>query len=253
MDRLDKVLVELGHVKTRSAAKQLVEQGSVLYKGKEVSKVGLKVDPNLVEVKEVFPYVGRGALKLKKAHEDFSLDFQNKVIADVGASTGGFTDYALQEGASKSYAIDVGQDQLAQKLIDDERVINLEKTNIRNGLKLEPLADMAVVDLSFISLKLTLESIFTLIHDKGEVVCLVKPQFEAGKERMGKNGIISDPATRLEVLNELYDWCLENDLKLTRASISPISGKQGNTEYLFYFDRSSSELLPREDLKGLVE
>lgn len=241
IERIDKVLVSLNYSPTRSQARLLIKEGVVFYKGKKVQKPGLLVAPQDIEVKKRSSFVGRGGDKLEQVLIDLDISVKNKVIADIGASTGGFTDVVLKRGAQKVYAVDVGTDQLALELKNDERVHNLEGINIKNGLDLPEKVDFCVVDLSFISLKLTLENIFTLIHDQGSVLALVKPQFEAGKKRIGKKGVIKNPSVRLDVLFELYDWCYEKGMILNTALASPIQGKLGNQEYFFYLFKESSE------------
>lgn len=235
-ERIDKVLVHLKLVSTRSQAKQLIEQGVVYYRGKKVEKIALMVDEqtDYFEIRKDRLYASRGAHKMEGAFAAFALECAGMVVADIGASTGGFTDYVLSRGASKVYAIDVGHQQLAEHLREDARVINLEGTNIRYPLVLDQLVDLAVVDLSFISLTLTLPSVFSLVKPGGSVVALVKPQFEAGKERIGKNGIVADKH-RLDILNEIFDWCASNGMTVQNACRSPIEGKSGNVEYFFYF------------------
>ena len=235
-ERADKVLVNLELVSTRSQAKQLIEEGQVFYQGKPVVKTSQTVEEQLdfFEIKKTTLYVGRGAHKVEGAFKFFNLSCQDLVIADIGASTGGFTEFVLALGARKVYAIDVGHDQLALHLRQDPRVINMEGINARYPLPLEELVDMAVVDLSFISLRLTLESIFASVRLGGVVVALIKPQFEAGPERVGRKGIVAE-ADRLPIIQELFSWCTEHGFIVQDACRSPIEGKGGNVEYFFYF------------------
>ncbi len=249
-ERIDKVLVELGLVKSRSQARLLVEEGVVYHRDNLITKHSQMVESDQIEVRKQNQFAGRGAHKIEKALREFSVDPKGKVVADVGASTGGFTDYVLHLGASYVYAIDVGHDQLAFHLRDDERVENLEGTNIRFPLELDRKVDLCVVDLSFISLKLTLETIFSLAKDGADIITLVKPQFEAGKERVGKNGIVKSDEIRADVLLELYDWCIENSMYVKNATVSPITGKSGNIEYFFHFVKGNkTELFNREELR----
>ena len=233
-DRIDKEMVSRGLVKTRSQASMLITQGDVFCNGKKVSKTGMKVSEiDLIEINQDQLYVSRGAYKLKKAIDDFNLDFKNKIIADVGASTGGFTQVCLEAGAQKVYAIDVGHDQLNPLLLSNERVINLEGTNIKFPVELPEKVDFCVVDLSFISIRRVFKNIMDLLNEDGKVIALIKPQFEAGKERMGKNGLISD-GSREEIMHEVNDWFIENNYSVLQKIISPIVGnKSGNVEYLY--------------------
>lgn len=239
-ERLDKALVALGLATTRSQAQQLIEEGHVYYRGQKITKAATKVELSDLEVRKDIIYVGRGAHKIEGALLEFQVEVADKIIADVGASTGGFTDYVLKKGAIKVYAIDVGHDQLAKSLREDSRVINLEGVNIRNSLELPEKVDLAVVDLSFISLKLTLDSIISLVKDDGDIIVLVKPQFEAGLERLGKNAIVKDQKIREEILGELFAWCLEKKYFIRNAMRSPIIGGSGNVEYFFHIDKKLS-------------
>lgn len=239
-DRIDKVLTSLGLASSRSQANQLIKEGVVYYQDQQISKSSQIVEPVGIEVRKDIQYVGRGAYKLKGALEKFKVDPTNMVVADVGASTGGFTDYLLKSGAKKVYALDVGHDQLATSLREDKRVVNLEGVNIRYGYELPELVDLAVADLSYISLKLVLESIFNLVSPKGKLIILVKPQFEVGREALGKGGIVKDSQARGQALLDLYDFCQEKGFYIENAMRSPIQGKTGNIEYLFYFDKAAT-------------
>lgn len=234
--RIDKKLCLQGLATTRSQAQLLVKEGCVYLNGSQVKKTSQECsDEDLIEVRKEHSYVGRGAHKMEGAHQDFQLDFTDKIIADVGASTGGFTEYALKAGAKRVYAIDVGTDQLAEKLRQSSRVINLEGVNIRYGCDLPEKVDMAVVDLSYISLKLCLLPIRKLCHESGEIVALVKPQFEVGKENIGKKGLVKSEQAARTALKELVLWCRDNQLGLVDARPCHIVGKTGNQEYFFYF------------------
>jgi 23S rRNA (cytidine1920-2'-O)/16S rRNA (cytidine1409-2'-O)-methyltransferase len=251
-DRVDKVLVQMNLVSTRSQASQLVKEGVVYYQNKLVKKPSMIVEGDELEVRKETLFVGRGAHKIEGALKDFEIDVTDLSVADVGASTGGFTDFVLKKGAKSVVAIDVGHDQLAQSLRDDDRVTNLEGVNIKFPLELEDNVDLAVVDLSYISLKLTLENICNLTTDTGKVIALVKPQFEVGKENVGKGGIVKDEAARLNSVISLYDWCQEKQIFIKDAIVSPIKGKTGNTEYFFYIDKTlKSHVLKKEKLEGL--
>ena len=251
-NRVDKVLVELNLVSTRSQAAQLIKEGVVFYQNKLVTKASFPVSGEELEVRKEVLFVGRGAHKIEGALLEFGVEVEDLSVADVGACTGGFTDYVLKKGASSVVAIDVGHDQLAQSLREDSRVINLEGVNIKFPLDLDQKVDLAVVDLSYISLKLTLVNISNLVKSEGLIIALVKPQFEVGKENIGKGGIVKDNKARLDSLESLYDWCSENNLFIKNAIISPIKGKTGNTEYFFFFDKKlSKHYINREFLKTI--
>lgn len=233
-ERLDKVLTDRKLVSSRSQAKSLIEKGDVLVGGRKVTKAGELVDPGVEISIETPAYVGRGAFKLVKALESFPVEVKNKVLLDVGASTGGFTEILLLNGAAKVYAIDVGHDQLAAKLCEDDRVINLEGTNIRDLASLPELADGAVMDLSFISLTKVLAQVKNLIRPGGFLIALVKPQFEAGLERLPKDGVIKEQRVREEILAEVLTFAEANGWKSQQTIVSPIEGKAGNVEFLCY-------------------
>ena len=232
-DRIDKSLVDRGILKTRSQAKMLIAQGCIFCNEKKVLKSSMKVEESdKLEVKEMNIYVSRGAYKMEKALADFGVDPDGLIVADIGASTGGFTQVCLEAGAKKVYAIDVGHDQLSELFKEDARVVNLEGTNIKFPLELDEKVDLCVVDLSFISIKLVFQNIYNLLKSGGSAIVLIKPQFEAGKERMGKQGLISDEV-RLVVLAEVKEWFKENDFAIQKVIESPIKGnKSGNIEYL---------------------
>ena len=240
-ERIDIVLVKLKYATTRSQSRLLIKEGVVFYKGQKVEKPGFLVDTEEIEVKKEKTFVGRGGDKLEGVLEQMKLNLKDRLIADVGASTGGFTDVVLRRGAKKVYAIDVGKDQLANELREDKRVINYEGINIKNGLDLPEKVDFCVVDLSFISLKLVLEEVFKLLHEDGRALVLVKPQFEAGLDKVGKKGVVKDPGVRLEVLLELFDWCFERRIYIENFLPSSIQGKKGNQEYFFLLSRSECE------------
>lgn len=236
-DRVDKVLVEAGLISTRSQALLLIEEGVVFYQNVQVKKASMQVEKEGLEVRKDVQYVSRGAHKIEGALERFQVNPENLVVADVGASTGGFTDFVLKKGAKKVYCIDVGHDQLAQSLRENPQVENHEGVNIRNPYELKELVDLAVVDLSFISLKLVLKNIFALVKEGGQIITLVKPQFEVGPTGVDHNGIVKSEGHRLVMLSELKDWCREQGFKLQAQMESPILGKNGNKEYFFYFKK----------------
>ena len=238
-DRVDKVLVEAKLVSTRSQALLLIEEGVVFYNNQKIEKASQQVTKEGLEVRKEIQYVSRGAHKIEGALARFNVSVLDKVIADVGASTGGFTDYVLHNGAKKVYCIDVGHDQLAASLKSDPRVENHEGVNIKNPFQLSELVDVAVVDLSFISLKLVLKNIFDLVKKNGVVMALVKPQFEVGRDGIDKNGIVKSEGHRLVMLSELKDWCRQQKFEVKGQCESPILGKTGNKEYFFYFVKES--------------
>lgn len=236
--RADLALVEAGLAPTRSQATLLIDEGVVYFQNKLVKKSSEKVKIANLEVRKDVLYVSRGAHKIEGALKFFNVDPKGMIVADVGASTGGFTDYVLNtKAAIKVYAIDVGHDQLAKKLREDSRVINLEGVNIKNGYTLPEEVDLAVVDLSFISLKLVMGSIFSLVKKGGKIIALVKPQFEVGRDGLDKNGIVKDEVLRIETVKNLKEWCEENKFHVIDQCVSPIAGKTGNVEYFFYLQK----------------
>lgn len=236
-DRADKVLVEAGLAPTRSQASLLIDEGVVFYQNQKVEKASQNVTTEGLEVRKDVLYVSRGAHKIERALERFEVVVKEKIIADVGASTGGFTDYVLRSGAKKVYCLDVGHDQLAESLKSDPRVENHEGVNIKFPFQLTELVDIAVVDLSFISLKLVLKNIFDLVKPNGVIVALVKPQFEVGRDGIDKNGIVKSEGHRLVMLSDLKSWCEKEKMPVKGQCESPILGKSGNKEYFFYFQK----------------
>lgn len=235
--RLDALLVEKKLVKSRERAKELIQSGSVAVDGITAVKPAQTVseDSKLEITGEVLRYVGRGGLKLEKALQVFSVSVEGKVCADIGASTGGFTDCMLQNGARKVYAIDVGHDQLDESLRMDSRVMNLEKTNIRKmalSTFLEPI-ELVCVDVSFISLRLVFPKIYEILGDGGDLIALIKPQFEAGRQDVGKNGIVKSPKVHKAVLQEILRICGEK-FAVKALDFSPVFGGDGNIEYLIH-------------------
>ena len=254
--RLDVLLVEQGHMESRQKAQAVIMAGSVFVDGQRVDKPGTAV-PNTAQIEvrgHALPYVSRGGLKLEKAMKTFPLTLTGKVCADIGASTGGFTDCMLQNGAKKVYAVDVGYGQLDWKLRSDARVVCMERTNARylTHEQLPDELDFASVDVSFISLKLILPALAGLLKPDGHAVCLVKPQFEAGREKVGKKGVVRDPAVHLEVLEHFLEHAKESHFTVLGLTYSPIRGPEGNIEYLGYLSRAEEEP-PVHDLKALVE
>ncbi len=239
-DRADKILADLGLVSTRSQAKSLISNGHVSIDGVAILKAGELIDrkANIKILTELF--VGRGAYKLDQALLEFKISVKDKIFLDVGASTGGFTEILLNKGAMKVYAIDVGHDQLAPKLRGDHRVINLEGTNIKDLLSLPDIADGAVMDLSFISITKVLGSLKNLLRPEADLIVLVKPQFEAGRERLPKDGVIKDAKVREEILLEVVEFSTSHGWKHIQTIDSPIEGKSGNKEFLVWLVNSFS-------------
>lgn len=236
--RLDVYLVENGMVSGRDLAKSLIMEGKVYVNNQKADKAGDQVgEKDKVELRgETLKYVSRGGLKLEKAMSEFSISLQGLVAMDIGASTGGFTDCMLQNGAIKVYSVDVGYGQLAWKLRTDERVVNMERTNIRYVTKetIGEELDFASIDVSFISLKLVLPVACELLKDGGELVALIKPQFEAGREKVGKKGVVRDPEVHREVIEAVTEFAQNNGLNVLGLEFSPIRGPEGNIEYLMY-------------------
>ncbi|GAE36351.1 TlyA family RNA methyltransferase [Halalkalibacter akibai] len=258
-ERIDVLLVERGLIETREKAKRSIMAGLVYSGTERVDRPGLKVDRETpLEVKgNPLPYVSRGGLKLEKAISEFNLSLQDKIVLDIGASTGGFTDCSLQNGAKAVYALDVGYNQLAWKLRQDERVVVMERTNFRY-VKPEDLTEglphFATIDVSFISLKLILPVLKTLLVPNSDVVALVKPQFEAGREQVGKKGIVRDKKVHEEVVTRISEFATLQGFTVAGLSFSPIKGGEGNIEFLMHLQflgeheagKMSNDLSPRE-------
>ena len=254
--RLDQYLVQHGMIQSRERAKALIMAGVVFVNEQKVDKAGemIKEDAKVEVRGHDIGYVSRGGLKLEKAMQCFPLTPNGKVCMDIGASTGGFTDCMLQNGAVKVYAVDVGYGQLDWRLRSDERVVCMERTNARylTHEQIPDELDFASVDVSFISLKLILPALAGLLKPDGHAVCLVKPQFEAGREKVGKKGVVRDPAVHLEVLEHFLEHAKESHFTVLGLTYSPIRGPEGNIEYLGYLSRAEEEP-PVHDLKALVE
>lgn len=237
-ERADKVLSDLKLVASRSQAKSLIEKGDVTVDGQVLKKASEMISPEAKIEINVPLFVGRGAFKLEKALEAFHISVKDLIMLDVGASTGGFTEVMLMQGAQKVYAIDVGHDQLAQKLRDDARVVNLEGTNIKDLTSLPDMADGAVMDLSFISITKVLTQVKNLLKPGSPLIALVKPQFEAGLERLPKDGVVKDEVIRQQILDEVVDFAVQAGWAHKQTILSPIQGKNGNVEFLVHFIRS---------------
>ena len=242
--RLDVAVFERGLAETREKAKALIMAGSVYLNGQKALKGGAAVkDTDIIEVRgAVNPYVSRGGLKLHKAVQNFGLSLEGCVCMDIGASTGGFTDCMLSNGAAKVYAIDVGYGQLAWKLRCDERVVNMERTNFRyvTHEQVPEQVDFASVDVSFISLRKILPVMRELLRDGGRAVCLIKPQFEAGRENVGKKGVVRDRAVHESVVASITEFAVESGFNDCNVDFSPIKGPEGNIEYLMLVEKSDS-------------
>ena len=240
--RLDIALFERGFAESREKARALIMAGIVYVNNQKSDKAGNTVKPDdIIEVRgETLKYVSRGGLKLEKAMKSFNISLENCICADIGASTGGFTDCMLQNGAKKVYSIDVGYGQLAWKLRTDERVINLERTNFRYVTReqVPDELDFASVDVSFISLYHILPNLRTLLKEGGRAVCLIKPQFEAGRENVGKKGVVRDKAVHIAVIEKIIGLIAENNYSLLGLDFSPIKGPEGNIEYLCYIEKA---------------
>lgn len=242
-ERLDVLLVERNLAESRERAKITIMEGLVLVNGQKVDKAGTMIKPD-AEIRilgNTLPYVSRGGLKLEKALKTFPITLEGKVMADIGASTGGFTDCSLQNGASKVYAIDVGYGQLAWKLRQDARVINMERTNVRYVTKEDvgELIDFASIDVAFISLTKVLGPVKELLKPAGELVALIKPQFEAGRENVGKKGVVKDPKIHEKVIEEVISFAKDIGFVICGLTYSPVKGPEGNIEYLMWASNDS--------------
>lgn len=254
--RLDVVLVEQGQAQSRERAKAMIMAGIVYVNDQKADKAGIMVkEDDRIEVRgNTLRYVSRGGLKLEKAMASFGLELEGKTCCDFGASTGGFTDCMLQNGAEKVYAVDVGYGQLAWSLRSDPRVVCMERTNVRylTAEQIPEPLDFGTVDVSFISLKLILPALRGILKPDGQVVCLVKPQFEAGREKVGKKGVVRDPAVHLEVLRQFLQNAHEADFSVKEMTFSPVRGPEGNIEYLGHLCVGAGEPW-NGDLSALVE
>ena len=256
--RLDTAVFEAGYAESREKAKALIMAGLVYVNNQKSDKPGTTVKPDdVIEFRGAAPkYVSRGGLKLEKAVENFDFSLEGSYCADIDASTGGFTDCMLQNGAVKVYAIDVGYGQLAWKLRTDERVVNLERTNFRYVTENEipDMLDFCSVDVSFISLGLIIPVMKTIMKENAQAVCLIKPQFEAGREKVGKKGVVRDPAVHLEVINKVIGIALDNGFKVENLDYTPIKGPEGNIEYLVHLiNTNSAEVSEKVNEQAVVD
>lgn len=259
-ERIDVLLVNKGFFETREKAKRSIMAGLVFVKDERVDKPGARVDVEApLRVKgDTMPYVSRGGLKLEKAIKSFHLDFKDKTVLDIGASTGGFTDCAIQHGADFVYSCDVGYNQLAWSLRNHEKVEVMERMNFRYAVKddfQKGLPDIAVADVSFISLKWIVPPLYSIFGETGEAMLLVKPQFEAGRGKVGKKGIVRDPAVHLEVLENTTAMASAAGFVCRDISYSPITGGEGNIEFLLYLQKGmhKEKELPKDALTQIVE
>ncbi len=247
-ERIDVLLCKTGLCESRQKAQQLIMAGEVFVNGQRVDKAGTQVteDANIEIKGDVCPFVSRGGYKLAKAIPTFNINLENCVCMDVGASTGGFTDCMLQNGAKKVYCIDVGYGQLAWKLRCDERVVNYERTNVRNLTKeqVPDEIDFISIDVSFISLKIVLPVLKQFMNPDTRLVALIKPQFEAGKGQVGKNGVVREREIHLSVIKGVLEFCKQEDFLVTGLDFSPVKGPKGNIEFLLYLGGQSVEIDP---------
>lgn len=256
-ERLDVLIVERGLSDSRQKAKAYIMAGVVYVDGMREDKAGLKVKRGAtIEVREKMKYVSRGGLKLEKAMNTFNIHLKGKVCMDVGASTGGFTDCMLQNGAVKVYSVDVGYGQFAWKLRNDPRVICMEKTNIRylTPDRLEEKVAFCSIDVSFISLTKVLAPILELLEEDAEIVALIKPQFEAGREQVEKHGVVKNPKVHEAVIHQIWDYAKSLGLSILGLSFSPIKGPEGNIEYLIHLKKQGEDFLTNQDasIKNIV-
>ena len=253
-ERLDVLLVKGGFAESREKAKAIIMSGNVFVNNNREDKAGQTFDEKaIIEVRgNTLKYVSRGGLKLEKAMANFEVSIDGKICMDVGASTGGFTDCMLQNGAVKVYSIDVGHGQLAWKLRQDERVVCMEKTNIRyvTNEDIPDLIDFSSIDVSFISLTKVLGPVRNLLADNGQVVCLIKPQFEAGREKVGKKGVVRDKKVHIEVIEMVVEFAKSIGFNVLNLDFSPIKGPEGNIEYLIMLDRKNEGLTIEEAHKA---
>ena len=253
--RLDQLVYEQGLTESRERAKTTIMSGLVFVNGQRVDKPGTAVSPDAkIEVRgDALPFVSRGGFKLDKALRVFPIDPDGMVCIDCGASTGGFTDVLLQHGAKRVYAVDVGYGQLAWKLRNDPRVVNLERTNLRyiTAEQIPEPIDLAVMDVSFISIKLILPSVKALLKENADLVCLIKPQFEAGREDVGKKGVVRDSEVHARVIRDILSFVPQIGLSAVGLDYSPIRGPEGNIEYICHLKNSSSPS-PGFDVDGIV-
>lgn len=246
-ERLDVLLVKGGFAPSREKAKAIIMGGNVFVNNVREDKAGASFDEKaVIEVRgNTLKYVSRGGLKLEKAMDNFNVITEGKICMDVGASTGGFTDCMLQNGAAKVYSVDVGYGQFAWKLRQDSRVVCMEKTNIRYVTRddIQDSIEFSSIDVSFISLTKVLVPVRNLLSSNGEIVCLIKPQFEAGREKVGKNGVVRDKKVHIEVIENVISFAISNGFKVLNLDFSPIKGPEGNIEYLLHIVKEEKDII----------
>lgn len=249
-ERLDVLLVKRGLAPSREKAKAIIMSGIVFVDNEREDKAGTTFDEKVnIEVRgKTLKYVSRGGLKLEKAMDVFGVKIEGKTCMDVGASTGGFTDCMLQNGAVKVYSVDVGHGQLAWKLVQDDRVICMDRTNIRYVTpdQIDDVLDFASIDVSFISLTKVLLPVKNLLKENGQIVCLIKPQFEAGRENVGKKGVVRDKKVHVQVIEKVIEYAMSIGFKILNLDYSPVKGPEGNIEYLLYLQNNGEELVVDE-------
>ena len=257
--RIDILLTEKNFFESRAKSQAMIMSGKILVNGQKIDKAGTLIDENskIEIIGEEMPFVSRGGLKLQKALEVFEIDLSEKICVDIGASTGGFTDCMLQHGAKKIYAIDVGYGQLAWKLRNDERVINFERTNIRNVTRADFFDELnfASIDVAFIPLEKVLPVAKEILSDDGEIVALIKPQFEAGRDKVGKKGVVRDKKIHTEVLKKILNFSREIEFKVCGLDFSPIKGPEGNIEYLTFLRKTfdAEEINLDEKINAVID
>ena len=252
-ERLDVILVNQGHAPSREKAKAIIMSGNVYVNGQKEDKAGAQFDESKIQLEvrgSQLKYVSRGGLKLEKAMNSWDISLEGKVCMDIGASTGGFTDCMLQNGAVKVYSVDVGHGQLAWKLRNDERVVCMEKTNFRYMVPgdIADKLEFASVDVSFISLTKILIPARNLLADTGEMVCLIKPQFEAGRDKVGKKGVVRERSVHEEVVRKILDYADSIGFEIVNLEYSPIKGPEGNIEYLMHIRKDAERAMQKQEL-----
>ncbi len=256
-ERLDVMLVKRGLAESREKAKAIIMSGNVFVDDQREDKAGSTFDEtcNILVKGNALKYVSRGGYKLEKAIEEYGVVLAGKICMDVGSSTGGFTDCMLQNGAIKVYAVDVGTNQLAWSLRQDPRVVCMEKTNIRyvTTADISDVIDFISIDVAFISLTKVLVPVSELLKEDGEVVCLIKPQFEAGREKVGKKGVVREKSVHIEVIEKVIDFAKSIDFAILKLDYSPIKGPEGNIEYLLHLKKTKEEASESPDIKSIVE
>lgn len=254
-ERLDSILVTKGYFKSRAKAKYAIDSGNIYVNNIQITKSSKLIsEEDNIEVRgETLKYVSRGGLKLEKAVNVFEINLNNKICMDIGASTGGFTDVMLQNGAKKVYSVDVGHDQLDEKLINNEKVINLEGTNIKDiDVKDFNAIDFISTDVSFISILQVIPKIYELLKIKGNAVILIKPQFEVGKQNLNKNGVVKDIKIHKKILESIIEQINNIGFEILNLDYSPIKGPAGNIEYLLYIEKNENNLLDSFELKNKI-